>query len=144
MWSAASAMHATWIPDALFARSSLPAEATIALVGSQTVALVLSAARQTDGLLAVLALPAGQTDHLAGLRACKMAIDIVARPTQDVTKLAVVVWLAGNSVGVGQGGRVCLVDAVCPLVLDAQVAVHRVLDDHLFLVQVVRCCWIES
>lgn len=130
-------MHATRIPDALLARWPLPAVATVALVWPRTVALVLVAAGQTDGLLAVLALPAGQTLDVAQLGAGEMAVNVVARPTQNVALLAVVVGLASDPVGVDQLGRVRLVHAAGPLLFDAEPAVHRVLHDELLLVEVV-------
>lgn len=134
---AAGSVHATGISDALLAGGALPAEATVALVGPRTVALVAHAARQTDGLLAVFALPAGQTDDLALVRAGEVAVDVVAGPAQDVALFAKVVRLTGHPVGVGQRGRVRLVHAIGPLVLDRQPAVHRVLNDRLLLVEVV-------
>lgn len=96
----AGAVHAAWISYALFARGALPAKAAVALIGSGAVALILVATGETDWLLAVLALPAGQTEHLTLLRAGEMAIDIVAWPAQNVALFAVVVWLTGHSIGV--------------------------------------------
>lgn len=132
-------MHATWIPNALLAGWSLPAEAAIALVGSGAVALVLVAAGQADWLLAVLALPAGQADDLALLRAGEVPVDIVARPAQNVALLAVVVGLTCDAIGIDQSGPIRLVHAARPFILDREPAVHRVLDDQLFLVEVVCC-----
>lgn len=120
----AGAVHASGIPDALFAGGALPAEATVALVGARTIALVLMAAGHTDGLLAVFALPAGQTHHLALVAAGEMAVDVVAWPAQNVTLFAKIIWLTSDSIGIGERGRVRLMDAICPLVLHRQPAVH--------------------
>lgn len=133
-------MHATWIEDALFAGGPLPAVTTTALVWPRTIALAFVAAGRTNWLQTIGALPAGQADYVALLRASVVAVDVVAWPAEDVALFAVVVCLAGDPIRVGQRCNVGLVDVVCPFVLDRQPAAHRVLDYVLLLVEIVACC----
>lgn len=130
----AGSVHATWKFDALLARLAGPAEAAVALVWPRTIALVFVAAGRAYGLQAVRARPAGQADDIALWRAVVVAVDVVSGPAEDVALVAKVIRLAGNPVGVGQRGRVGLVEAVGPLVLDRQPGVGRVFDYKLLLV----------
>lgn len=134
-------MHATRISDTLFTGDSLPANATIALVWSCTIALVLEATRQTDWLFAIFSLPPGQAHHFALIAASEMAINIIAWPTQNVTLFAEIIWLTSDSIGVSKRCCVRLVHAICPLIFHRQPAMHWMLQNQLFLVQIISCSW---
>ena len=94
-------MHATGVPDALFAGEALPANAAVALVWPRTVALIFVAAWQADGVETVGALPAWQANNVALLRASIVSVDVVAVTAQNVALFAIVVRLASNTIGVG-------------------------------------------
>lgn len=118
----AGSVHAIRVPNALIALGSLPAEATLALVRLRAVALV--AARRTNRVQTVGALPAVHANDGALLGASVVAVDVVSGPTEDVALFAIVVRLASDSVRVRNGGQICLVNVVGPVILDVQVAVH--------------------
>lgn len=116
-------MHATRKFDALFAGLAGPTVAAIALVRPRAISLVLVATWRAYWLETVGARPAGQANNITLLRAVVVAIDVVARPAEDVALVAKVVWLTGNPVGVGERRCIGLVKAVGPLVLDRQPSV---------------------
>ena len=109
-------MNATWITNTLFAGGASPAKSTVAFVWPRTIALV--AAGRTDRVETVIALPTRYANDGARLRAGIVAEDIITRPAEEVALFAVIVWLAGDSIRVGETCRLRPMELVGPLVLD--------------------------
>lgn len=96
----AHTVQAAGVTDALIAEPPLPTNATYAFSRPSTVSIFIVATQQANRFRAVITLPAGQADSLAGLIAGVVAKVVVSGSAVDRTALAVVKLAANHMVAV--------------------------------------------
>lgn len=96
----AHTVQAAGVTDALIAEPPLPTNATYAFSWPSTVSIFIVATQQANRFGAVITLPAGQADSLAGLVAGVVAKVVVSGSAVDRTALAVVKLAANHMVAV--------------------------------------------
>lgn len=113
--------------NAFITVAALPTGTTDALSRLVAISILFSTSRQTDGLGAVLAGPAGQAGQAAVRLADVVSEAVVAALAETGTALAVVVLAADHSVGVTQLGQRAALHVLRPVLAHRQ----RPLDRHL-------------
>lgn len=100
-----SPVAAAYVGNAFIAVAALPTRTTDALSGFGAISILFGTSRQTDGLGAVLAGPAGQAGQAAIRLADIVPKAVVAALAETGAALSVVVLAADHAVGVAQLGQ---------------------------------------